>query len=154
MEIPKLTASPWSHGPQCCGCARSRVWVTMAQPGIRFGVAALCCWVFFEGEALESLEAGACKKSEDVLSGLPGWEKSMLVARWMREQILGASASLQHDARLVFQKTGVGISCFASIQIISIVAAPAWTGEGEIWPSGFFSSHFPQQPRLRICKQL
>lgn len=46
----------------------------MAQPGIRFGVAALCCWVFFEGEALE---AGACKKSEDVLSGLPGWEKSM-----------------------------------------------------------------------------
>lgn len=49
----------------------------MAQPGTRFEVAALCCWVFFEGEALESLEAGACKKSEDVLSGLPGWEKSM-----------------------------------------------------------------------------
>lgn len=49
----------------------------MAQPGTSFGVAALCCWVFFEEEALESLEAGACKKSEDVLSGLPGWEKSM-----------------------------------------------------------------------------
>lgn len=49
----------------------------MAQLGIRFGVATLCCWVFFEGEALKSLEAGACKKSEDVLLGLPGWEKSM-----------------------------------------------------------------------------
>lgn len=26
------------------------------------------------------------------------------MARWTREQILGASASLQHDARLAFQK--------------------------------------------------
>lgn len=51
--------------------------------------------------------------------------RACLVLRWMREQILGASASLQHDAQLVFQKTGVGISCFASIQIISVVVAPA-----------------------------
>lgn len=49
----------------------------MVQPGNRFGVVALCCWIFFGGEALESLEAGTCKKSEDVLSGLPGWENSM-----------------------------------------------------------------------------
>lgn len=58
-------------------CAWNRVWVTVAQPGTEIGVVAFCCWVFFGEEAVESLEAGACKKSEDVFSGLPGWEKSM-----------------------------------------------------------------------------
>lgn len=41
----------------------------MAQPGTRLGVVA--------GFSLEGRHWKACEKSEDVLSGLPEWEKSM-----------------------------------------------------------------------------
>lgn len=124
-------------------CAQTRVGVTMAQPETRFRVVALCCWVFFGGETLEVLEAGACKRVRMFCQGSQDGRIAYLVVRWMREQILGASASLQHDAQLVFQKTGVSISCFASIQIISVVLAPAWTEEGGIWPRSSFPSCFP-----------
>lgn len=124
-------------------CAQTRAGVTMAQPGTRFGVVALCCWIFFGEEALESLEAGTCKKVRMFCQGSQDGRRACLVVRWMRERILGASASLQQDAQLVFQKTGVGISCFASIQIISVVVAPAWTEEGGIWPRSSFPSYFP-----------
>lgn len=53
------------------GSARNQIW------GCCFVVIALCCWVSFGVEALESLESGACKKSGDVLSRLPGWQESV-----------------------------------------------------------------------------
>lgn len=49
--------------------------------------------------------------------------------------------------------TGLGISRFAPVEIGGHATAPAWTGEGEMWPGGFSSSHFSQQPGIRLCKQ-
>lgn len=68
--------------------------------GTGFGAGALCCWVFFAGEAMQShagmLEpAGRVRMKENILRGLPGWEKGMFRARRVRGQIFGASTMLE-----------------------------------------------------------
>lgn len=69
--------------PRCRGRARHGVRATAAQPGTGFGAGALYCWVFFAGEVMQSHAgmpepAGGVRMKENVLGGLPGWEKGTL----------------------------------------------------------------------------
>lgn len=158
----------------CCGHAWLGVQVTAAQPGTRFGAGAFWCWVFFAEVALKS----NCRELEpagrvNTLRGLPGWEKGISGGE------MGEGAGFWSwrfpAARCSAAGTGVW-HCWRSWQLdnrssgfpkhrcwhLPFCSCTSWqrccsssvTEEGEIWPSGFSSSHFPQQPGLHICKQL
>lgn len=94
------------------GCAWHGVWVTADQPGTEFGAVALCCWVFFAEEVMQShagrLEpAGKARMEGNILGGLPGWEEGTFGS----ETVEGADFRSQLFPVASWSAASAGVCC-------------------------------------------